>query len=82
VAPGCVFVILRDAEQELALYALNIDLHMPFLSVMPALSDGFPTERESVLSMARRMDRPSDPIGPRPVANGLFVVYSGPWDWR
>ncbi|MFA9453215.1 MAG: hypothetical protein ACERK6_04800 [Candidatus Aminicenantaceae bacterium] len=26
-------------------------------------------------------DRPSDPIGPRPVANGLFVVYSGPWDW-
>jgi exopolysaccharide biosynthesis protein len=27
-------------------------------------------------------NRPSDLTGPRPVANGLFVVYSGIGDWN
>ena len=58
VAPGCVFVTLQDLELELALYALSVDLHMPSLSLRPALTKGFPSKPESVLSMARRLDRP------------------------
>ena len=76
VAPGCVFVTLLDAERELALFALNIDLHMPGISVKPVLSEGYPAGRETVSGMCRRVDRPGNrAVG---AVNADFFNASGP----
>jgi hypothetical protein len=76
VAPGCVFVTLRDAERELAFYALSIDLHMPGISVRPVMPEEYPSGRETVPGMCRRVDRPG-----RRVVGGVnadFFTAAGP----
>ncbi len=58
VGPGCRYTSLSDAQRELAVFSLSVDLHHPRITIHPVTAESLPDRNETVAAMAHRLDRP------------------------